>query len=226
MTQKDEIIKTYQNEDIVKTFDDERAEFLYQRYKTKLECNLLTKAMGYTTPLKVLDVGCGTGRMQGTVLDVNAEYYGLDTSPEMLYKIPVTDKTNLIIADATKIPFPNNYFDVTYTFHLLWHLPLETQQLIIKEMIRVTKQKGIILFDTVNKDFIIKKLKKQTENIYPVSLVESYNMIEDNVILDIEKLNDPKVNDLIFSAFNIVNHCRYMLPKSWFHMLYFIIKKK
>src|SRR3989304_836560 len=51
---------------------------------------------------------------------------------------------NFIEADAEKMPFPNSYFDLTYTAFCLEHLT--SPEKVISEMIRVTKKNGQIIF--------------------------------------------------------------------------------
>ncbi|MDD3151247.1 MAG: class I SAM-dependent methyltransferase, partial [Candidatus Gastranaerophilales bacterium] len=86
--QKKKIIETYQEKNVVSTFDEEREEFEYQRYKHEIESKFLTNAISEISSkekIKVLDVACGTGRMLPIVFSQNwdMEYTGLDTSKEM-----------------------------------------------------------------------------------------------------------------------------------------------
>jgi ubiquinone/menaquinone biosynthesis C-methylase UbiE len=240
--QKEKIIQTYQKKDVVSTFDKEREEFAYQKYKHKIESDFLVNAIKETNAenkIKILDVACGTGRMLSAVFsqERNIEYTGLDTSKEMtsilLKKAKekgIDKKIKLKIGDATKMPFKENTFDLVFTYHLLWHLPREEQEKVIKEMMRVVKKEGIIIFDVLNEDFIWEKIKylfrvEKTEEIYKLNLLKTKQLIGDKKIT-IEKLNDaPISNNIFYGIFNIVNILRKIIPINFFHMIYFKVKK-
>ena len=137
---------------------------------------------------------------------------------------------NLKIGDATKLPFGNSSFDLVYTYHLTWHLPKKTQEKIINEMLRVTKEGGYILFDVLNNDFLWEKIKiffniKKTDGIYKQKISEIKKQVPQKTT-EIEKLSDfPIKNDSLYSVANIVNRARKILPANLFHMIYFLVKK-
>ena len=237
--QKQETIETYRKKDNVKTFDKERHRYLYQKYKHKIESNFLKKAIKLLKKnnIKVLDVACGTGRMLREVFSIkkDIEYFGIDTSKEMIKqlkekakKLGVEKNIKIKISDAEKMPFKDGFFDIVYSFHLLWHLEKEVQGKIIKEMSRVCKNEGIIIFDILNKNFVWEKMKrlfgKASEDLYKLSLREAKNIIIKDI--RIEKLNDaPIKNDSLYRIFNLINKIRKILPSSFYHMLYLKVKK-
>lgn len=241
MTEKSEIIQTYQKKEVVSTFDKERDLFAYQREKHKIEANLLIDSLKKLKQkeIKVLDVACGTGRMLPVIFsqDKEIDYTGLDTSDEMtsiLLKkaknLGVEKKMKLKIGDATKIPFKDESFDLVFSYHLLWHLPKEEQEKIIKEMIRVTKREGVVIFDILNENFIWEKIKKilglkDTEGIHKLKLSEIRRIIGKQEYA-LERVNDaPIKNNFLYSLFSIINKTRKILPTNLFHMVYFQIKK-
>lgn len=240
--QKEKIIQTYQKKEIVSTFDKEREEFAYQKYKHKIESDFLINALNeidVKDKIKTLDVACGTGRMLSPVFsqDKNIEYTGLDTSKEMtsilLKKAKergIDKRIKLKIGDATKMPFKDNTFDLVFSYHLLWHLPKEEQEKIIKEMLRVAKTGGIVIFDILNENFIWEKIKdlvgmKKTDGLSKLNPSEIKQLLG-NKKITLEKLNDAHLNNNFFyGIFNIVNMLRSMLPTNFFHMIYFKVKK-
>ncbi len=238
MDQEKTIIQTYQEKGTVKEFDSMRWRYEYQRYKHQIEISFLKKTLKkHNAKIKILDVACGTGRMLETVAKVRplSKYYGLDTSKTMINELnkkakKIKFKTNLKIADATKIPYKDNYFDVVYTYHLLWHLPEKTQKKILKEMLRVTKSGGHIIFDILNKDFIWEKTKdilnmKKIGGLYKLKVPEVKKFLSKHNC-KIEKLSDfPIKNDSLYSIANVVNKFRKSLPYNLFHMIYFEVKK-
>jgi ubiquinone/menaquinone biosynthesis C-methylase UbiE len=238
---KIEIIKTYQQKGLAGVFDKERNKYLFQKYKHKIESDFLKQAINSVQKdkLKVLDVACGTGRMLPEVFSVEKyiDYVGFDSSKEMTghllekaKRLDVDKNVKKKIGDASKMPFRNGEFDVVYSFHLLWHLPKEDQEKIIKEMLRVCRKDGFVIFDILNKEFIYEKVKgifgkEKTKEIYKLPLEEVKEIIGRKKF-EIEKLNDfPIKNDFVYSFFNIFNHLRKVLPKNTFHMLYLSVKK-
>ena len=241
MNQGKKIVKIYKKKEVVKNFDKERNNYDFQRYKHKIESSFLKKAINSIKhgKIKVLDVACGTGRMLPEVFSVgkNMAYFGFDSSKEMAKHLK--EKTKVLglgknvkvkIGNASRLPFKDSYFDIVYRFHLLWHLPKEDQEKIIKEMMRVCKKQGIVIFDALNKDFIWEKSKslfgiKKNKGIYKLSVKEIKSVIG-NHNFKIEKLNDfPVKKNLVYMIFNIFNHLRGFLPVSFYHMIYIKIKK-
>ncbi|MEX0932611.1 MAG: class I SAM-dependent methyltransferase [Candidatus Pacearchaeota archaeon] len=235
--QKKKTIQTYKQKDVVEMFDKERNKYAFQKYKHKIEANFLKKTIASLKQdkIKILDVACGTGRMLLEVFSIGKEieYAGLDTSKEMISilkkraeKLGIKKKVKIKIGDATKMPFKDNSFDVVYSFHLLWHLPEEDQEKIIKEMLRVCKKDGFIVFDVLNENFIWEKIKrKKTEEIYKLQIDHVKGIIGDRKI-EIEKLNDfPVKNSFFYGILNIMNDLRVFLPQYLYHMLFFRVRK-
>ena len=239
MDQRKEIINVYQREDIAKTFDEKRFEYKFQKYKHLLESRLLYETLKLLAKrkIKVLDVACGTGRMIETLgkSPLEIDYTGLDTSKAMTKILLEKAKkfgigAKVKIGDATQMPFEDNSFDLSYTYHLTWHLPKELQEKIIREMIRVTKKDGYIIFDVLNENFLWEKIKwlfgkRQTQGIYKMSIREIRKIL-DGKNYELEKLSDfPVKNSFIYSILNFTNNIRGVLPSFFFHMLYFRVKK-
>ncbi len=100
------------------------------------------------TPLKVLDVGCGTGVMGLLFAEMGHQVTGVDLSEGMMAK--AREKAyaqNLSIelksGDAEHLPFNDGYFDVVVNRHLLWTLP--HPEIALKEWRRVLKDGGVVL---------------------------------------------------------------------------------
>lgn len=241
MPQKQEIINIYKRKDIAKTFDEDRKEYYFQKYKHHIESDFLKKAISNVSSknVKILDIACGTGRMIPEIFNANKniEYVGLDTSKEMFNELKKKEdylknkkRIKLVLSDAGKLSFKNNSFDIVYTYHLLWHIPKEDQGRVIKEMFRVCKKNGFVIFDILNKGFIYEKIKKflkikKTKGIHKLSISEVKKIIGGKKY-KIEKLSDfPIKNSFLYSMPNLENKFRKILPTNLFHMIYFKIKK-
>ena len=91
----------------------------------------------------VLDIGCGTGRNM-SYQHVNCT--GIDTCDEFI-KICLAKNLNVIKADMCDMPFNNNYYDYIMSIASFHHLStIIRREECLKEMYRVLKPNGIILF--------------------------------------------------------------------------------
>jgi|GEM_PF-1234391 ubiquinone/menaquinone biosynthesis C-methylase UbiE len=241
MSQKKKIINEYRKSEVADVFDNERKKYLFQKYKHKIEFNFLKKTImlfDKNKKIKILDVACGTGRMLPEITRIrkNLEYHGLDSSEEMTFHLKRKAKkmnfpVNIKIGDATKLPYGNDTFDLAYTYHLTWHLPVELQIKTISEMLRVVKDNGYVLFDTLNSQFLWEKIKfmlgvKKTDGIHKLSVKDVKKFLKD-YNYNIEKLSDfPVKNSFLYSILNIINKAREILPTNMFHMIFFRVKKK
>ena len=95
----------------------------------------------------VLDIGSGNGRFFPLVRERHAQYTGVDYAEglvrEAKKKFP---EGNFQIADATALPFPDNSFDIAYSFAVIHHIPskeLRTQ--FITEARRVLHPHGKLI---------------------------------------------------------------------------------
>lgn len=96
---------------------------------------------------KVLDLGCGNGRLFEIFKNKEIEYFGIDNSEKLIgiakKNIPFI---NFQIADALKLPFPDNYFDKVFSVAVLHHIPSKEFRLqFFKEIKRVLKPKGELI---------------------------------------------------------------------------------
>lgn len=113
---------------------------------------------------KILEVGCGTGFTLIPLLEdiKNASFYALDISPEMIKIIKdkimqdnqkLSSPCQLLVADAMKLPFEDDFFQVVYLVATLHHLP--ELRLALSEYNRVLVKGGILYInDPVNSKFL------------------------------------------------------------------------
>ena len=121
----------------------------------KFQRNLIYNLIKEHKCKKILEAGCGTGRILLFLASKGLKCWGIDPSKNMLSlckeKLKATkSKIELKKGDIEKIPYKNNTFDCTYTMHVLMHMP--DYKKAFKEMHRVTKKKGIIICDFPNKN--------------------------------------------------------------------------
>ena len=117
----------------------------------ELQCMQLEKLIDGDTDSKVLDVGCGTGRLLKWFSEnIGYDMYGVEPAKNMIKEAQrKTQATKPIIkqGDIENIPFPNDYFDRIITTHVLMHLHPQMIHNGITEMYRVLKPGGYMLLD-------------------------------------------------------------------------------
>jgi len=95
----------------------------------------------------ILDVGCGTGAHLETYGRYKCELHGIDSSPSML-KIAgerLGNSADLRQADATKMPYEGNSFDLILCMLVLHEMDDDVRSRVLSEMKRVLKSEGRIL---------------------------------------------------------------------------------
>ncbi|OWK27269.1 MAG: hypothetical protein US76_01030 [Parcubacteria group bacterium GW2011_GWA2_38_13b] len=118
---------------------------------------------------KILDLGCGNGRLIELFKDMDVEYVGVDSSEKLIeeaknkfsifnFQFLLNDqiskfsiKPKFIVADGINLPFPDNYFDKIFSIAVLHHIPSRELRLkFLSEARRVLKKDGIAVFTVWN----------------------------------------------------------------------------
>ncbi len=97
---------------------------------------------------KILDVATGTGKQAFAFAKNGYEVIGIDLSEAMLKVAHRKNKYGNVkfeVADATDLPFEDNRFDVCCVSFGLHDMPLIIREKALKEMVRVTKPKGMVV---------------------------------------------------------------------------------
>ena len=100
------------------------------------------------TDSKVLDIATGTGKQAFAFAKKGYDVVGIDLSEDMLRIANKKNKYENVkfeVADASKLPFKENHFDVSCISFALHDMPLSIRKKVLKEMVRVTKSKGSIV---------------------------------------------------------------------------------
>lgn len=96
-------------------------------------------------PGKILDLGCGEGSRIKFISNFGMlDITGVDISQVAISRARMKTKgSNFQIADLEKLPFPNNIFDIVYSFYVFEHLV--NPEKVIKEAVRVLNDGGLLL---------------------------------------------------------------------------------
>ena len=101
---------------------------------------MMARAGGLASASQVLEIGVGTGRIALPLAPHTGGFYGLDLSASMMAQLRAkqnSEQIYLALADAARLPFPDDTFDaavVVHVFHLVANL-----EGVIKELGRVLK---------------------------------------------------------------------------------------
>lgn len=146
--------------------DKEYAEYLLK--KTQKDYNLIAEEFSRTRSRiweelrffekyvadneKVLDSGCGNGRLYELFKEKTISYYGVDFSEELI-KIARKHypQFKFQVADALNLPFSANFFDKVFSIAVLHHIPSKELRLkYLKEIKRVLRPEGILILTVWN----------------------------------------------------------------------------
>ncbi|WP_394773877.1 class I SAM-dependent methyltransferase [Flavobacterium sp.] len=143
----------------------------------------MAKRVKETSPSKILEIACGTGRVTNQLLNElpNAQITATDINPAMLNlaKDIVKNQKNVTweVADAMSLPFDDEYFDcITAQFGVMFY---QDKIKAHKEAFRVLKKGGTYIFNSWNKmeeNHVIHLVKKLMEEYFPIDPPSFYNV--------------------------------------------------
>lgn len=93
---------------------------------------------------RVLDIGCGNGRLFPFIREKRARYTGVDYSEGLINKAKhLHSDGEFVVGDATALPFSNNAFDIAYSVATIHHIPgKELRTEFVREAARVLRPGG------------------------------------------------------------------------------------
>jgi ubiquinone/menaquinone biosynthesis C-methylase UbiE len=105
-------------------------------------------------PRRLLVVGCGDGIEAGVLArSLGARTIGIDIGHEFTFDHRGAAPAQLEEMDAQSLRFPDNSFDLIYSFHALEHI--EQPRVALREMARVLSPDGGFIIGTPNKTRLI-----------------------------------------------------------------------
>ncbi len=129
------------------------------KIRAERRANFFIERSKMTQEQLVLEIGCGTGLFTEKISKTGAKIIATDISDDLLSiarkkNIP---NTTFQLADAHKLNFSDNFFDVVFGSSILHHLEMEKS---LKEIYRVLKPGGKIVFaepNMLNPQILIQK---------------------------------------------------------------------
>lgn len=182
MEEKESFKKYYKQKAVTSSYTNQRLANNYRKQKREKELKIFLDLLDKKDGEKILELGCSDGWLTKHLGSVIA----IDTSKDML---SITQKKNpkavVLEADMFKIPFDDNTFDKVITMRVWNHLNEEDLRKALKEVKRVLKPNGNLIFDMEEKNclrrfvnFFYKKIFKITGfKIYQYSISEMITII-------------------------------------------------
>jgi ubiquinone/menaquinone biosynthesis C-methylase UbiE len=137
---------------VANAYDRQRFHHPRGRYNNWRLRRLLNKALGDLSPASiVLDIPCGTGRIDNWLLKASWRLVAADISSEMLavarQKVrPTASWLGFLRADAHRLPFRSRSVDVVLCIRFLHLLDQEARLSILREIARVARRRAIVEF--------------------------------------------------------------------------------
>jgi len=121
---------------------------------------------------KVLDLGCGNGRLYQLFTDLSIDYTGLDLSEELIKIAQKNISTGkFVVGEMTKLPFVDGEFDIIYCIAAFHHLPNEELRLkALGEMKRVLKTGGRVVMTNWNLSSPWAEIQKSKSKIQKIGI--------------------------------------------------------
>jgi SAM-dependent methyltransferase len=106
--------------------------------------NLLKHILDHAEVNSLLELGPGRGDFSQACIRHELDYYSADINSQLLKNNKTTENKS-VQAYIPPLPFSTNSFDVTFASNFLEHMvDFQAASLLIEEMVRVTKPKGLI----------------------------------------------------------------------------------
>lgn len=120
----------------------------------------------------VLEVGCGTARFSQHLADLGFSVLATDPSLDMLdiasHKCSGFETMRFQQAEGARLPMPDATFDFVFAIRVLNQTESEDYALkTVREMIRVTRSGGLVLFEFVNRQRPFAKPSKGVRLSFP-----------------------------------------------------------
>lgn len=103
-------------------------------------------------PLRILDLGCGTGKCLCDLAGMGHEVVGLDFSAEALAFTRRRGGRELLRGDATALPFQSNSFDAIIALDIMEHVEGDGEM--AREMHRVLRPSGVAIINVPAHPFL------------------------------------------------------------------------
>jgi ubiquinone/menaquinone biosynthesis C-methylase UbiE len=113
----------------------------------------LVRESGGAEHVKLLDIGCGTGRTlhQLAVAHPRMRLHGADLSPPYIKKarerLAAVDELTLAVENGEALPWADATFDAVTSTYMFHELPRNARRNVMREMLRVLRPGGLVVIE-------------------------------------------------------------------------------
>lgn len=108
----------------------------------RVRYNLIRDALP-SPPARVCEIGVGGAWLLHCLHEEGYDVHGCDVSHQHLPpNSPIAEK--ILLTSGVRLPFPDNFFDATYSCDVLEHVLPEERSAFLAEHVRVTKPGGVV----------------------------------------------------------------------------------
>ena len=134
---------------------------------------------GLSSNNKILDVGCAKGFMMHDFLKIipGIKINGIDVSKYAIENCMASVKDFVSVANANKLPFEDNSFDLIISINTIHNLDLDECINSIKEIQRVSKKHSYITVDAYNNDAEKKRMYDWNLTAKTIMSVDSWKKL-------------------------------------------------
>ena len=147
----------YQDAGVVEAYDRGRFHGLGGRYNNWRLHRLLNKTLKGLPPGSiVLDIPCGTGRIDNWLLEASLRVIAADISSAMLSRArqkvpPMSSALRFLRADADHLPFRSRSVDAVFSIRFLHLLDQPARLLVLREVARVARHWAVVEYRRVER---------------------------------------------------------------------------
>jgi ubiquinone/menaquinone biosynthesis C-methylase UbiE len=118
--------------------------------------DMLRRFLALTPVDRVIDLGCGSGRMMLWNAEGGAWTVGVDVAPFFAHE--ALERTDLVLGDLRQLPLPDGSFDKAWSLDVFEHLSIEALTAMLREANRVLVPGGtLFVYSHVRKNAWIAK---------------------------------------------------------------------
>lgn len=179
-----------------------------RKYLDAIERDIINRLVQPSSNKRLIDLGCGFGRLSETYLYKYKKVILFDYSKKNLLqaaeKISNNEKVSFIQGDVYNLPFKDNSFDTVFMIRLFHHLEDPTR--VISEVRRILRGEGNFLFTFYNKYDLRTRCKSFLRLSSPgISRVQHENVSKDGLLY----VSDPDYVKQFLSQHGFVIKGRY-----------------
>ena len=127
-----------------------RLESMYRKIALRDHVSFITKAAGNRAGLVLLDVGCGSGALLGTLKQRGFRVTGVDFSPEAAKVAGQENGVRVVVGSLEEAAFSDQSFDIVTLFHVMEHVTNPRE--VLSEVFRILRPNGAVVLQVPNVD--------------------------------------------------------------------------